>query len=414
MKNIFTTHISLAKENSRYFAINGKPTLLITSGEHYGSLINGDLDYLTYFDTLARHGFNLTRTFSGLYRENPEGTLIRHNTLAPTHFISPLDEAYPSRLRDYMAAANARGIVVEFVFFSFLYGDDLWQLNPMYEEGIDRKDVYRMDSPLLEMQKEWVTTLCQILEPFDNVILEPINEPYTIPEAYGRFNRLKQYFLPDQTHRLVEDWQVEMLHHLRECAPTKLIAQNIANNNKALTTKHPAVDILNFHYATPQAAVENWHLSCPVCHDETGFAGNDPEPYRKEAWRFLLSGGASFNHLDYSYTAAHPDGTQPLDSRFPGGGGPIIRGQLEILREFITSIPFHQMQAISHPDCTLLAKADDTYAFYTEGEHPIHLMLPANEVEWWNPITGERQVGATTYPLQPPSGWKESAGKALA
>ncbi len=39
-----TAPISLHPENQHYFQWRGKPTILVTSGEHYGSLLNLDFD----------------------------------------------------------------------------------------------------------------------------------------------------------------------------------------------------------------------------------------------------------------------------------------------------------------------------------------------------------------------------------
>ena len=36
--------ISLHPDNPHYFLFNGKPTVLITSAEHYGSVLNLDFD----------------------------------------------------------------------------------------------------------------------------------------------------------------------------------------------------------------------------------------------------------------------------------------------------------------------------------------------------------------------------------
>ena len=33
-------------ENPRYFLFEGKPTFLITSGEHYGAVLNLDIDFV--------------------------------------------------------------------------------------------------------------------------------------------------------------------------------------------------------------------------------------------------------------------------------------------------------------------------------------------------------------------------------
>jgi len=36
--------------------------VLVTSGEHYGSVLNLDFDYIRYLDELQSNGLNLTRT----------------------------------------------------------------------------------------------------------------------------------------------------------------------------------------------------------------------------------------------------------------------------------------------------------------------------------------------------------------
>ena len=75
--------IHLHPENPRYFEFRGEPAFLITSGEHYGAVLNLDFDHGPYLDELQRRGFNQTRTFSGTYREVPGSFNIRDNTLAP-------------------------------------------------------------------------------------------------------------------------------------------------------------------------------------------------------------------------------------------------------------------------------------------------------------------------------------------
>jgi hypothetical protein len=83
--------IRLHPANPHYFQFRGKPTVLITSGEHYGALINLDFDYVRYFEALRKDRLNLTRVFTGVYREQPGAFNIASNTLAPQpdRFISP-------------------------------------------------------------------------------------------------------------------------------------------------------------------------------------------------------------------------------------------------------------------------------------------------------------------------------------
>lgn len=83
--------LALHPENPHYFLFRGDPTVLIASGEHYGALLNGDFDFIPYFDELKDKRLNLTRTFSGVYREVPGSFNIKDNTLAPRpdQYVAP-------------------------------------------------------------------------------------------------------------------------------------------------------------------------------------------------------------------------------------------------------------------------------------------------------------------------------------
>src|SRR5579875_2579578 len=145
--------IRLHPENPHYFQFRGRPAILITSTEHYGAVLNGDFDPIPYLDELRARGFNLTRTFSGTYREVPGAFKIDKNTLAPTpeKYIGPWprtgipgaadgrnkfdlgrwNAAYFERLKAFVAAASKRGIVVEYTLFCPFYEENLWAVNPM-------------------------------------------------------------------------------------------------------------------------------------------------------------------------------------------------------------------------------------------------------------------------------------------
>lgn len=94
----FAQTLRLYSSNPHYFEYLGKPTLLITSGEHYGAVLNRDFDYRKYLDTIARDGLNLTRVFAGTYREQAGASFgIARNTLAPgpDAYLAPgLDQLY--------------------------------------------------------------------------------------------------------------------------------------------------------------------------------------------------------------------------------------------------------------------------------------------------------------------------------
>lgn len=55
--------IQTLASNPAYFEFRGRPTVLVSSAEHYGAVLNLDFDFGPYLDELARCGFNQTRTF---------------------------------------------------------------------------------------------------------------------------------------------------------------------------------------------------------------------------------------------------------------------------------------------------------------------------------------------------------------
>ncbi len=54
-----TTPLALHPDNSHSFLSREKPTVLITSGEHYGAVLRLDFDYVKYLGTLAADELNL-------------------------------------------------------------------------------------------------------------------------------------------------------------------------------------------------------------------------------------------------------------------------------------------------------------------------------------------------------------------
>ena len=145
--------IALHPGNPHYVVWRGRPTILITSGEHYGAVMNLDFDYRKYLDTLSADGLNYTRVFSGAYVEPAGAFKIAKNTLAPDgkRFLCPWarsntpgyagggnkfdltkwDEAYFRRLKEFVAQAGQRGIVVEMNLFCPMYEDAQWKVSPM-------------------------------------------------------------------------------------------------------------------------------------------------------------------------------------------------------------------------------------------------------------------------------------------
>ena len=351
--------IALHPDNPHYFQWRGRPTILITSAEHYGAVMNLDFDYRKYLDTLAADGMNYTRVFSGAYVE-PEGAFkIARNTLAPRpgRFLAPWprssqpghpdggnkfdlsrwDDAYFARLKDFVAHAAARNVVVELTLFCPMYEEVQWSLSPMNAANnvngagkVGRNEVYTLDKDpaLLAVQEALTRKLVTELNSFPNLFFEIGNEPY-----FGGVTMAWQ-------HRIAD-----VIVATERALPAKhLIAQNIANKSAKIADPHPAVSIFNFHYATPPETVAmNYALNKVIGDDETGFKGVSDDVYRMEGWDFVIAGGGLYNNLDYSFAAGYEDGTFQYPPSQPGGGSRALRRQLKILSDFINGFDFVRM-----------------------------------------------------------------------
>jgi len=418
--------LSLNPDNLHYLMFRGKPTLLITSGEHYGAVMNLDFDYVKYLDELQACGLNLTRTFSGVYVESDKSFNITKNTLAPVsmRFICPWarsdisgyanggnkfdlskwDDAYLKRLKDFISQASKRGIVVEVVLFCPYYGDDQWNLAPINVKNnvnnigdLPRTDALTMkNADMVAIHDAMVRKIVSELKEFDNIYYEICNEPY-----FGG---------------VTIEWQnhiASVISDAEKNFPQKhLIAQNIANGSAKIENPNPLVSIFNFHYATPPDTVGiNYGLNKVIGDDETGFRGTGNLPYRTEAWEFVIAGGAIYSNLDYSFTADSEDGTFEYPATQPGGGNRTLRNQLRILKDFIHSFDFIKMSPNnsvlkgidpSYVKGRVLAEIGNAYAVYlrfeeskdtlyseTDATMKIDLPKGSYKLEWINTKTGK-------------------------
>jgi len=407
--------IRLHPDNPRYFLFRGKPTVLITSAEHYGAVLNLDFNYIPYLDELAKHRHNQTRMFSGTYREIPGSFGIQGNTLAPgpDRYVCPwarsetrgyfdggnkLDlakwnEEYFKRLKNFVEEAGKRGIVVEITLFCTMYSEELWKASPMNAANnindvgkVGPYEVYGLkEEALTKVQEEVTQKIVRELNAFDNVYYEICNEPY---ERGG----------------MHPDWQGRIIVAIREAEaplPKKhLISMNYALGAAKVDKPDPEVSLYNFHAGKPEAITLNYDLGKAIGDNETGGSARDDTTYRIEGWEFILAGGALFSHLDFSFATAHPRGTLS-NHKGPGGGSMALRKQLRILKEFIHSFDFVRMK----PDNSAikgglpekgrgwaLVETGRAYAICVVGRGPTTLSIELPEgtfrAEWINTITG--------------------------
>ena len=429
--------IRLHPENPHYFLFRGKPTVLITSAEHYGAVINKDFDYVTYLDALKSYGLNYTRIYPGVLYE-PQGKFVPGNVLGPkpASLIVPWarssvpatnlcgnkfdldkwDPEYFARLRDFIAQAGKRGIVVEICFFNSQYSDT-WPISPLYYEnniqGIGKcsfEDAQTLKHPeLVERQADYVRKIIREVNSFDNVILEICDEPsiFTSVEEAGPWVRHLVHIVYETDRKLPKRHLVAQQVEGPIGGPIDLSADPEVS---VIVTQYlyeagdqmGGLKGLDYLYGNNKVVEENETDYYPIW-----YKGDKIGDSRVEAWEFIVGGGGSFNQLNGLYTVANPAGKGPENER--------LLTALRSLKDFISSFDLLRM----HPDkefivsgvpagahCRGISEPGKQYALYlhhsTGGEGGAYTVTPGDYVEtlvldlpagnyradWIDPATG--------------------------
>ena len=433
--------IRLHPKNPHYFLYRGKAVALVSSGEHYGAVMNADFDFHRYLATMAADGMNYTRLFGGSYREVPAKSFgIKRNTLAPApgRFVAPwarsetpgydgggnkfdLDRWNPeffARYRDFLSDVARRGIVVEVTLFSSHYQEMQWKVSALNAannvngtDAIDWKKLHTLETGnILARQESYTRKLVRDANEFDNVIFEIQNEPWSdrtvVADVVNPYLQLPgRDTYPnsvDVADELSLAWQARVVQWIASeesgLPNHHLIAQNYCSFRLPVRQLVPGVSIVNFHYAYPEAVLLNYGLGKAVSYDETGFLGRDDALYRRQAWNFMLSGGSVFDGLDYSFSVGHEDGSD-AEPNGPGGGSPALRRQLRILSEFLRTLPLEDLapdtRTTKHAAgvyARVLSHPGRDYGMYFDGSGPaeVTLDLPAGQYagDWMDVETG--------------------------
>ena len=247
------------------------------------------------------------------------------------------------------------------------------------------------DPKLVERQKALIQKTLETLNGFDNVYYEICDEPYLSGAS------------PDEV-RAWHDQMIEAFTGAEKKLPNKhLIAVNFDNGYAVVEDPNPAISVFNFHYCYPPNVIDiNYPYNKPIAFDET-FEGHKTFQRRREAWAFLLSGGAVYNNLDVSFATDDPTGSGKVKQEDGIYDCRELRFQLKVLHDFMNRIDFIHMK----PDrniaylvpyggkhYALVNNKDKEYAVYltagTRSSTTIVFDLPKAryQPEWINPRTG--------------------------
>jgi hypothetical protein len=378
--------LKLNPDNPRYLLFRGKPVVLVSASEHYGSVINRAFDYERYLDDAARHKMTVTRTFL-LYRElqsvrNPSSPCKPESP----DYLSPyvrkglgkaldgepifdLDEWNPEyfkRLHSFLESASRHGILVELTVFSNAYSPETWSLNPLRAENnlqhigaVNWQEYLTLkDKELVKRQSAFARKIIEETSGYDNVYYEICNEPGGGTPGHA-------------TSADVDLWQEEMGRVMRE-EMTKLKRPHLLAGQQAFTYAAKNVFPMDDTYSGKTFDIANDH-PLPNTHLDgqvfemgnfmskelmlDGVAGycraasSRPKPtvldednaasmyrditgwtiHRKRAWTALLS-GCQYDYIDFSITVGSEAGTAAAQKG--------IRPWMQNLSEFMQSYDF--------------------------------------------------------------------------
>ncbi len=378
--------VKIDPQNPKYLLFRGRPLLLISASEHYGSVINRPFDFEKYLDDAAAHKITMTRTFL-LYRElqsarNPSSPCKPESPdyIAPYVRSGPgraldgepiydLDQWNPEyfeRLHRFLNAASKRGIVVELTVFSNTYADSIWALNPLRKENnkqhvgdVEWEDYTSLkNKDLAERQRTFARKIIEETSGYDNVYYEICNEPGGAVPGHA-------------TPADVDAWQDEMARVMRDelqrlGRPHLLSGQqafsygsknlfaldaSFAGKTFDIVNDHPlpetnfdghVYDMGNFMskelrlnqvaafckaaFPFPKPAVLDEDNTASMYRDSTGWT-----IHRKRAWTALMN-GCHYDYIDFSITVGNETGT--ADSQRG------IRTWMQHLSEFMETLDF--------------------------------------------------------------------------
>jgi hypothetical protein len=291
-------------------------------------------------------------------------------------------------------------------FFSNPYTTYRYALSPYHKDNningvgatVENPDVsITLDDPsLVGFQQRFVRKLVKELNEFDNIYFEICNEANL---SGGKLDSL------ENEERKIIAWQRHMAGVVRQAEmnlPKRhLVAVNAhfqfragSGNSKRMRNddeayfRDPNIDIINYHYISSKTNASGWWFEYngpprgragqiwhflrqrdeyrkPIIYDETfsGVVRRNPERYavnRAEAWEMLLSGGAGYNNLDWSFTPQDETGS----GRAPIGDGRRLDGRrlrewFGIFRQLLTE---HDISGLS-PAVGLLPKKIPGYGY---------------------------------------------------
>ncbi len=426
--------IKLHPENGHYFLYKSKPTVLVTSGEHYGAVINPDFNFSKYLKTLKELGLNHTRIWLGDYVEIPGDFCQKVNTSAPESgkFLTPWmrsDEpgfaaggnkfdlnkwnpAYFERLHQFMQEASDNGIVVECILFFVGPNWAYLPMNPVNNinktKDIPREDYLSLQNGnILTHQKKYCLKLINELNKYDNIIFNVANEPWFSNQEHVGFASPPR----DQTKLWIKEVSNWITYAESTLAKKHLISVDYTNEGRKISKlEHDKywknISVFNHHYDKDALSAKlNYGINKVLSFNETGLMPEFSSQYRIQGWKYLMSGGALYDNLDFTFQVGAEDGkgkTEFICHYYKGCNDPNVKYEMKALLEFMNSIDFVHLKpnydiigcSFGDKNIHVLENPGKEYAMYihggsNEGLFQLNVLPGKYVVNYINPSDGK-------------------------
>jgi len=264
--------------------------------------------------------------------------------------------AYFNRFKDFLHKCALHNVVCEVTFFSKPYNPFRYALFPSHKDNningvgvnIKRPNLFiTLDDPTVTaFQERFIRKLVKELNEFDNIYFEICNEANLSGGKLDSLENEERKIITWQRHmanvarqaekNLPKQHLIAVNAHFRFEVADKNVGKRMRNDDKTYFLD-PNIDIINYHYISSKTNASGWWFEYtgppkgkagqiwhflrqrdkyhkPIIYDETfsGIVRGNPERYevnRAEAWEMLLSGGAGYNNLDWSFTPQDETGS---------------------------------------------------------------------------------------------------------
>jgi hypothetical protein len=429
----------------RWFTYNGQPIYLI--GYDMQELAaDPTIDYNAVLDLFVQYRLNKVRIWSYSYW-SPEDFLHPWSYTNGRFDLDAWNDAYWQRLRDFVAAAHRRGIMVEYTIFAANNVDDwdwsstdfriAWNENFNVNQVFSENSQGNFSPEFFDLSYEKVSSSGRTLKDYQQALLDKaVAELRQFDNVY--FEVCNEFPGRDSNIDSVYPWQQFWASHLKQ-ATTQLVSVHAHEYVGDQTTgiqyfwNETSVDIMDFHFSLDPGRISDLLHTAQtrnkiLQHNEGGDPYTDLSAATRGAWGFFTAGG--------HYALYEDDSSRVGSTAWVNGAT-----RLKVLHDLVDTLRFWEMSPVdskgneydslitdgpSGANYQVIANPGSQYLAYfwgSQSQTPVTIQLASGEYcyEWYDPRDGSALLTSAvtgsgkkvTIPAPSPSSWSADDGLVL-